>query len=76
VGDISSDLAVHLLIAAERFLLDRLKELSFRSSCSRKVRRMSLGPFVAQALGKGVATVHSEYCALHLTLLSLLGSSC
>ena len=25
VGDISSDLAVHLLIAAERFLLDRLK---------------------------------------------------
>lgn len=27
VGDISSDLAVHLLIAAERFLLDRLKAL-------------------------------------------------
>jgi N-acetylneuraminic acid mutarotase len=28
VGDISSELAVHLLIAAERFLLDRLKALS------------------------------------------------
>lgn len=27
VGDITSDLAVHLLIAAERFLLDRLKAL-------------------------------------------------
>merc|ERR1712193_32451 len=27
VGDIASDLAVHLLIAAERFLLDRLKAL-------------------------------------------------
>lgn len=27
VGDISSDLAVHLLIVAERFLLDRLKAL-------------------------------------------------
>jgi len=27
VGDISADLAVHLLIAAERFLLDRLKAL-------------------------------------------------
>jgi len=27
VGDINSDLAVHLLIAAERFLLDRLKAL-------------------------------------------------
>merc|ERR1712050_157427 len=27
VGDISSDIAVHLLIAAERFLLDRLKAL-------------------------------------------------
>ena len=29
VGDISSDLAVHLLIAAERFLLDRLKVSAF-----------------------------------------------
>merc|ERR550532_2622754 len=27
VGEITSDLAVHLLIAAERFLLDRLKAL-------------------------------------------------
>merc|ERR1719265_969012 len=27
IGDVSSDLAVHLLIAAERFLLDRLKAL-------------------------------------------------
>lgn len=45
VGDISSELAVHLLIAAERFLLDRLKAL-----CEDVIRKSICAENVIQIL--------------------------